>query len=68
MIYKLLVEFDDSIDSIELYDELEAFGLNVTDMIKYTIVYGDVDFVHLEKVLSVLDKFSYTKLSLERKA
>lgn len=30
------------IDSKKLYDEISHYGINVTDCIDYTLVYGDV--------------------------
>lgn len=66
MEYSIFVELNVPVNSLELYDKLEPFDINVTDVISTVLVYGRVTDLTMIDVLKILDDYSYTRISLER--
>lgn len=61
---KLTCEFDEVIDSREMYKELEVYGLNVLDVLQGVYVYGIIDTCHLNCVVFTLIKYGEPKITL----
>lgn len=63
---KLTCEFDEVIDSKEMYKELETYGLNVLDALQGVYVYGTIDTYHLTCVVFILNKYGDPKITLHK--
>ena len=42
-----------SIDSRKLYDEIKGFGMNVTDCIAYTMIYGACTIEESARIMTI---------------
>lgn len=40
---RLLIRIDGTINSLELWQHLESYEVNLTDLIDYTLIYGKAD-------------------------
>jgi len=62
----LFVEIRGPIDSRELWDELEPYGVNVTDMSDTVLVYADLPIIEAVTVVGICSKYGSTKSQIER--
>ena len=60
----IFVTFDPPIDSQSLYDELETYKLNVTDLIEKVLVYGDLEEYLLGEVIQILLKYGSNNITI----
>lgn len=60
--YKIMVEFAGNIDSRELYNMVEKYEINVTDMDGEVILYGMIHSYELCSILSICEKFGITEV------
>lgn len=56
----------DKIDSKELYDSLERFGLNVTDIGTMVYVHGNIELKDVPCVIGICEKRGLTDFELHK--
>ena len=61
-------DFPASTPSKELYDLLEPFGLNVTEMIFTVYVYGKFDMKNLDKIVNISYAFNVNNFHITNRA
>lgn len=62
----LFVEIRGPIDSRALWDELESYGVNVTDMKDTVLVYADLPIIEAGIVAGICSKYGDIKSQIER--
>jgi len=62
----LFVEIRGPIDSKALWDELESYGVNVTDMSDTVLVYADLPILQAVTVVGICSKYGDVKSQIER--
>ena len=61
--FNIIIKIDGKIDSRKLWSQLKDYGVNLTDLGDYSLIYGDVNFVTLIGIMgfcSTLDKIEVT--------
>lgn len=56
----------EKIDSRELYDSLERFGINVTDIGTIVYVYGDIELKNVPCVIEICMKHGLKEFGLNK--
>ena len=63
MVVTIFIKINGKVDSQELYAKVSPFGMNVTDLIDFTLVYADCD---INAALLVIDECSkYGDISID---
>lgn len=60
----IFVSFNSPIDSKSLYEELEPYKLNVTDLIGEVAAYGDLEDYQLGEVIQILLKYGSDNITI----
>lgn len=60
----IFVSFNLPIDSRSLYDELELYKLNVTDLIDKVVAYGDLEDYQLGEVIQIVLKYGSNNITI----
>lgn len=60
----IFVSFNSPIDSRSLYEELEPYNLNVTDLIGEVAAYGDLEDYKLGEVIQILLKYGSDNITI----
>lgn len=60
----IFVTFNPPIDARSLYDELEPYNLNVTDLIEKVAAYGDLEDYQLGEVIQILLKYGSHNITI----
>lgn len=60
----IFVSFNPPIDSRSLYEELEPYKLNVTDLIEKVAAYGDLEDYQLGEVIQILLKYGSNNITI----
>ena len=56
--FNLWIKTEDLTDSRALYTEIEEFKINLTDLIDYSLIYGDCTLDDALTVISLTEKYS----------
>ena len=56
--YTLWIKTEDLADSKALYQEIEAYKINLTDLIDYSLIYGDCTLEDALTIISLTEKYS----------
>ena len=65
--FTLWIKTEDLTDSRALYAEIEEFKMNLTDLIDYSLIYGDCTLEDALTVISLTDKYSHIlSISLQK--
>lgn len=57
--YILWIKTEDLADSKALYQEIEAYKINLTDLIDYSLIYGDCTLEDALTIISLTEKYSH---------
>ena len=57
--YTLWIKTEDLVDSKALYQEIEAYKINLTDLIDYSLIYGDCTLEDALTIISLTEKYSH---------
>lgn len=60
----IFVSFNPPIDSRSLYEELEPYKLNVTDLIDKVVAYGDLEDYQLGEVIQIFLKYGSNNITI----
>ena len=58
-------EFPDGINSLDLYEMVKRYKLNVLDLKSVTYLYGEVSYRNLPAVLDSCTKFGYKSITIK---
>ena len=61
----ITAEFPANIDSLELYEMVKCYKLNVTDVISSVYLYGEITEKNLPYLLNVCYKFCYISITIK---
>lgn len=61
---RLLIRIDGTINSLELWQHIQDYEVNLTDFIDYTYIYGEVNFNDAMKIISVSALFGNIHVEL----
>ena len=61
----ITAEFPVNIDSLELYEMVKDYKLNVTDIKTKIYMYGEVPARFMAHVLTICSKFSYKEITIK---
>lgn len=65
--FTLWIKTEDLTDSRALYAEIEEFKVNLTDLIDYSLIYGDCSIEDALTVISLTEKYSHIlSISLQK--
>ena len=65
--FTLWIKTGDLTDSLALYAEIEEFKVNLTDLIDYSLIYGDCTIEDALTVISLTEKYSHIlSISLQK--
>ena len=65
--FTLWIKTEDLTDSRALYAEIEEFKINLTDLIDYSLIYGDCTIEDALTVISLTEKYSHIlSISLQK--
>ena len=59
------VEFPAGINSLDLYEMVKRYKLNVTDLKDVTYLYGESSYRNLPAILDICTKFSYKSMTIK---
>lgn len=65
--FSIIIKIDGKIDSRKLWSQLKDYGVNVTDLGDYSLIYGDVNFVALISIMGFCAAFDKIKITCTRK-
>ena len=57
--FTLWIKTEDLTDSRVLYAEIEEFKINLTDLIDYSLIYGDCTLDDALTIISLTEKYSH---------
>ena len=63
----IIIKIDGRIDSKSLWKQIEDYGVNLTDLGDYSLIYGDVNFVALIGIMGFCAAFDKIKITCTRK-
>lgn len=63
---KLFATLTHPINSKDLYNELEFYGLNVTDVVSNIYVYGDISADNIQTISYILLKYDVDKITIQK--
>lgn len=61
---RLLIRIDGQINSLELWQHLETYGVNLTDFMDYTLIYGKADFNDAVTIIRICALFGNIHVEL----
>ena len=65
--FNLWIKTEELTDSLALYAEIEEFKINLTDLIDYSLIYGDCTLEDALTVISLTEKYSHIlSISLQK--
>lgn len=65
--FSIFIKIDGKIDSRKLWSQLEGYGVNLTDLEDYSLIYGDVNFVTLVSIMGFCTAFDKIEITCIRK-
>ena len=57
--YTLWIKTEDLADSKALYQEIKDYKINLTDLIDYSLIYGDCTLEDALTIISLTEKYSH---------
>lgn len=65
--FNIVIKIDGKIDSRKLWSQLKDYGVNLTDLGDYSLIYGDVNFVTLIGIMGFCSAFDKIEVTCTRK-
>lgn len=65
--FSIFIKIDGKIDSRKLWSQLEGYGVNLTDLEDYSLIYGDVNSVTLISIMGFCTAFDKIEITCTRK-
>lgn len=62
----IIIKIDGRIDSKGLWKQIEDYGVNLTDLGDYSLIYGDVNFVTLVGIMGFCSAFDKIEITCTR--
>lgn len=62
----IIIKIDGRIDSKGLWKQIEDYGVNLTDLGDYSLIYGDVSFVTLVGIMGFCSTFDKIEITCTR--
>lgn len=63
---RIIIKIDGRIDSKSLWEQIEDYGVNLTDLGDYSLIYGDVSFVTLVGIMGFCSTFEKIEITCTR--